>query len=64
MNNNRVVVGYMCKTDFDHELGVASDGNKVFPSIETLRKHLRCVDECGIVKVEVRLVQVVEQGTI
>lgn len=53
-------VGFMCKTDFDHELGSASDGVKVYPSERALRQERRCVDECGIVKVRVTLAEVVQ----
>lgn len=55
-------IGYMCKVDFEHELGEALGGNRIFSSIEDLKKNRKCVDECGIVRVEVRLVSVVEQG--
>lgn len=48
-----VVYGYMCNTDWEYELGMASDGNRVFPSIEDLREHYNCVDSCGIVKVAI-----------
>jgi hypothetical protein len=58
----RTVDGYMCKTDWECELGNAYDGNKVFPSIKALKEHYRCVDECGIVKVQVRLLRVVKKG--
>ena len=53
--------GFMCKTDYDWELGAAIDGNKVYPSEKALREHRSCVDECGIVKVAVTLVEVVQE---
>lgn len=53
--------GYMCKTDFDYELGNAVGGTTIYPSENDLRRHRKCVDGCGIVKVEVRLVEVVQQ---
>ena len=53
------ITGYMCKTDWDYELGNAEDGNHVYPSIEALKKHHTCWEECGIVEVEVRLKRVV-----
>ena len=55
-------IGYMCRTDFENELEHASDGNKIFPSVEALKHHLHCVDMCGIVEVEVTLKRVVEVG--
>jgi len=56
----RTVIGYMDKVDFDHELGEAIDGNKVFPSVEALRKYKPCCRSCGIVEVEVRLKEVIQ----
>lgn len=56
------VVGYMCKIDFDHELGAALGGSKVYPSIEDLRSNHDCVDECGIVEVTVSLNAVISEG--
>ena len=56
---NRVVRGYMDKVDFDHELGCASGGNRVFPSQKDLERNRPCVDECGIVEVEVRLRRII-----
>jgi len=57
-------VGYMCGTDFDHELGNASDGNTIYPSVDALKRHNKCVDECGVVEVEVRYKRTIEQGTL
>ena len=51
----------MCKVDFECELGAAMGGNLVFPSIEDCRKHRKCVDQCGIVKVRVSGVEVVQE---
>jgi hypothetical protein len=62
MNEERTVTGYMCKVDWDFEIGNASDGNKVFPSVANLKEHLKCTDECGIVEVEVRLKRVMQDG--
>jgi len=47
------VKGYMCKTDYEFELGQASGGNTVFPSVEDAKKHLKCWVSCGLVEVEV-----------
>ena len=55
----RIVIGFMDKVDFDEELGNAIDGNKIFPSIDALKKFKPCVRSCGIVKVEVRLKEVI-----
>lgn len=53
---------YMCRTDYEHELGAAKGGNVVFPSVEDLKRHSGCAAECGIVAVRVELVGVVEEG--
>jgi hypothetical protein len=55
--------GFMCKTDFDWELGEASGGDTIYPSIEELRRKRGCVEGCGIVEVEVSLVRVVQKET-
>lgn len=54
-------IGYMCKTDFDHELGQAAGGNQIYPSIQDLKRNRRCADECGIVKVEIRFLDVEQE---
>ena len=43
----RAVPGWMCAIDFAYELGEASGGNKIYPSLEDLRKHHDCLDKCG-----------------
>ena len=53
---------YMCKTDFEHELGYDMQGSRVFPSIEDLKNHLMCWESCGIVEVEVNYVKTVVEG--
>lgn len=58
------VTGYMCKTDFFYELGQASNGEEIYATVEDLKKGRPCVETCGIVEVEVRLVRVVEEGVI
>lgn len=58
------VVGYMDLTDFQYELGMASGGNKVFPSIEDCRANNGgCIEACGIVEVEVRARRIVQKPT-
>lgn len=56
-------VAYMCKTDFDHHLGFDMDGTTSYPSIEALKKARPCVEECGIVEVEVTLRKVIQEST-
>lgn len=50
----------MCKTDWDHEIGSADDGNKIYPSVAALKRQRGCTDECGIVKVRVEFIEVVQ----
>lgn len=52
----------MCKTDWDDEIGSADDGNKVYPSIKALKRERKCTDECGIVKVRVEFVEIVQES--
>lgn len=59
MFDDDFVIGYMCGTDFQHELGIASDGNKIYPSVENLKQHKKCWEECGIVEVKVTLNKVI-----
>lgn len=56
----RAVRGFMCKIDFEDELGAACGGNKIFPSVEDLKANKRCAESCGIVEVEVRFVRIVQ----
>ena len=57
-----IAIGYMDKIDFECEIGLASGGNTIYPSIEDLKEHKKCVSECGIVKVEVKLIEVIEES--
>ena len=54
-------IGYMCKIDFDYEVGNAAGGNPIHPSIEDLRRSHDYVDSCGIVEVEVVLRKVIKE---
>lgn len=53
----QIKYGYMCKTDFDYELGEASGGVEVYRTEEDLMKHRECWEECGIVKVKIEEVE-------
>lgn len=56
--------GYMCKVDYDFELGKVSDGVKVYPTVSCLKENSGCGfnGECGIVEVEVKLKRIVNKG--
>jgi hypothetical protein len=56
------VIGYMCLTDFECELGMASGGNRVFPSVGDLKEHFKCVSGCGIAEVKVSFSRIIEPG--
>ena len=60
MKNRKTV--YMCTTEFDCELGEHSHGVRVFPSVEELKDKCSCWPECGIVEVECRVKEIVEEG--
>ena len=61
-NEDRVITGFMCKVDWDHELGTALGGTNIFVSQADLIANKKCTDECGIVEVEIRLKQVVRES--
>lgn len=47
------VIGYMCYIDWEYEVGGASGGSTVYPSVEDLKRHHTCWAGCGIVEVRV-----------
>ena len=55
------VYGYMCLTDYECEMGLASCGHTIYPTAELLRGRRSCVPQCGIAYVSVELVRI-EQG--
>ena len=65
LNEHEDLELYMCKTDFELELGLAAGGVSVYSSIEDLEEHRKCVKEggCGIVKVTMELVEVIRDDT-
>ena len=54
-------IGYMCKVDFDYEVGNAMGGNVIYPSEEDVRRNRKCVEGCGIVEVMVTQIRVVQE---
>jgi hypothetical protein len=62
MNRDKIpIYGYMCGVDFQHELGEASDGNIIYPSVNNLKQNKPCWKECGIVKVKITLEEWIEE---
>jgi hypothetical protein len=57
----RTRVGFMDKVDFDEELSHAKGGNTVFASVKDLEYQKPCCKECGIVKVEVKCLEVIQE---
>jgi hypothetical protein len=51
----------MCKIDWDEELGNAPSST-VYASLSYLKQQHPCWEECGIVEVEVSLVEIIAGG--
>lgn len=62
MTLGHTATGYMCLTAFEHELEGDCNGTKVYPSLEALREKHKCLDQCGIVEVEVKSVKIVQKS--
>jgi len=60
MKRKEVIV-YLDAVDFQHEIGEALGGNKVYPSVKDLKENNRCWDSCGVVKCKITLVDWVEE---
>jgi hypothetical protein len=58
---NSPVIGYMCLIEYEYEVGAASGGSMVYPSVDDLKKNHLCVDSCGVVEVEVRARRIVQE---
>lgn len=59
--DERVITVYACGVDWQHELGAASGGNTLHPSLADLKKRRECTESCGVVELEVRLSKWVEK---
>ncbi|AAW59789.1 hypothetical protein GOX2725 (plasmid) [Gluconobacter oxydans 621H] len=57
-----MTTGYMCKTDYDHELGEATGGVRVYASLADLKAAQPCVETCGIVQVGIRFLKLVQNA--
>ena len=47
--DNNGIIGYMCLTDFEYELGNATGGNVIYPTAS----EALCKGSCGVVEVEI-----------
>lgn len=54
--DQNISYGYMCEVAFLHEIDAAMGGTKVYPSVADLLESHPSAWECGIVKVQVSLV--------
>ena len=53
---------YMCQIDFQHHLTGDWSGIPVYTSVESLKAHRPCWEDCGIVKVSVVFEELVLEG--
>lgn len=51
------LIVYIDGVDFQHEIGEASGGNKVYPSLKDLKENNKCYESCGVVKAKITLVE-------
>ncbi len=58
--NLRTTTLFMCLVDYDHELGEASGGCTLYESVEDLKENRPCVEECGIMEVQLTGVRIVQ----
>lgn len=58
---SQIRTGYMCKVNFDFELGQSSGGSVIYGSLEELKEKHTCFEECGIVEVEITLKSVIRE---
>lgn len=49
--------GFMCKTDFEMELGKTNGGVIIYPTEKDCKNRRDCIDQCGMVEVEIRVVR-------
>jgi len=63
MEKSDKVYGYLCETDYRHELGQAPGGVCVYASVQDLLDHCSCAESCGAVKIEFKIVEQVLVGT-
>lgn len=61
----RAVRVVMDGTDWLYEIGLASDGNTVYPDAKCLKREAgHDLKECGIAEVEVRFVRWIKKPTV
>ena len=59
----KIVTCFMDGIDWQHEVGHASNGNRVFPTVDDLVHGAgHDLDECGIAEVEIRFVRWIKES--
>lgn len=56
-----IKIAYMCKVDYDYHLEEDLYPVRVYKSVKNIKHHLKCVKTCGIVKVEIKLTEIVKE---
>jgi len=54
--------GFMCLTDFNYQVEEGIRSVAVFPTVEALTCNKHCASECGIIEVEIKIVNVITSG--
>lgn len=58
--NDTTRIGWMCATDYYHELGEGTGSTPIYPSLFSLKENRKCVEQCGIVKVKIVLDETIQ----
>lgn len=61
MKNGETQIGYMCGVAFQHDI---EQDAEIFGSIEALLEKKQCTNQCGIVKVEVKVIEWVQEQSL
>lgn len=62
MDSPNSVTCYMCRIDWEDE--IEHTITKVYPSIRALKRDHPMAAECGIVAVQVSLIEIIKEGTV
>ncbi len=54
------ITAYMCLVDWKYEVPYNSAGNRIYYSLDAIKEQRSCVDECGIVELEVTFVKAIQ----
>lgn len=59
---NDPIRAFMCKIDWEDERFAPYDGNKLYGSVESLKREHSCWERCGIVEVTVSFSRIIYEG--